>query len=316
MTDKQTSPKVRLVQIGEESEGQRVDNFLLKTMKGVPKTRIYRCIRKGEVRVNGKRVQASRKLILADEVRIPPVRMAADRPVHLGDGFRNNLEQATLVENDALIVINKPTGMAVHGGSGVSLGVIEAMRQMRPDCRYLELVHRLDRETSGCLMIAKKPSYLKALQQLLQNKDELGKHYICLVHGKWSKRKQIVNLPLSKNVLASGERVSRVQQDGKRSITEFDVLQQSGQLSLLAVRPVTGRTHQIRVHCAASGHPIVGDTKYGRESTDKQLGSGALRLMLHAERLEIPALLNWPALTVEAPVDKRFTNLQSLIKSI
>jgi 23S rRNA pseudouridine955/2504/2580 synthase len=308
------SPAVRFEQIDESSAGQRVDNYLLKVLKGVPKTRIYRSIRKGEVRVNKKRVQASSRLEMGDEVRIPPIRTGENQLVRAADGLKSSLDKAILFENEALIVINKPIGLAVHGGSGISLGVIETLRQMRPESQYLELVHRLDRETSGCLMIAKKPKYLRALQALLQNKTELGKHYICLTHGRWPKRKKQVDLPLAKNVLASGERVSRVQADGKASLTEFDVLEQSQTISMLAVRPITGRTHQIRVHCAASGFPIIGDDKYGVEDKDKGLGKVS-RLMLHAVKLEIPALFDLSAVTVEAPADERFKVLLESIKT-
>ena len=308
------SPVVRFETIDEISAGQRIDNYLLRVMKGVPKTRIYRCIRKGEVRVNRKRVQASSRLEIGDEVRIPPIRTGESQPVKAATGLKASLDEAILFENDALIVINKPTGLAVHGGSGISLGVIETLRQMRPESRYLELVHRLDRETSGCLMIAKKPKCLKALQSLLQNKDELGKHYVCLTHGRWPKRKSKVDLPLSKNVLASGERISRVQADGKACLTEYDVLNQSNELSYLAIRPITGRTHQIRVHCAASGFPIVGDDKYGAEDRDKRLAGKVGRLMLHAIRLEIPGVLDQPSVTVEAPLDDRFGKAINYIK--
>lgn len=314
MNQESAAPRVKIEIIDEASEGQRVDNFLLKTMKGVPKTRIYRCIRKGEVRVNGKRVKANSRLDMGDKVRIPPIRMSEAEHAVAGEGIRNRLEESVLFENEALLVINKPTGMAVHGGSGVSLGVIETLRQMRPESRYLELVHRLDKETSGCLMVAKKPKYLRSLQALLQNKKELGKHYVCVVQGRWPKRKQAVKLPLTKHLLASGERVSRVQADGKACLTEYDVLEQDSQLSLLAVRPITGRTHQIRVHCAASGYPILGDEKYGAKEGDAKLSDKVWRLMLHAERLDIPALHGLPKVVVEAPRDDHFRRFEKLIK--
>lgn len=317
MNETKSGPNVKMVAVDPDSEGQRVDNFLLKTMKGVPKSRIYRCIRKGEVRVNGKRVKADSRLAEGDQVRIPPIRMSTDsNPPLASKGTLQRLSDAVLFENESLIVLNKPTGIAVHGGSGISTGVIEGMRQLRPEARFLELVHRLDRDTSGCLMIAKKSSYLKQLQALLQNKDKLEKHYICLVHGRWPRRKQHVNLPLSKNVLASGERISRVQTDGKSALTEFDVQSQSGQLSLLAARPVTGRTHQIRVHCAASGFPIVGDVKYGDDKADAGLSLDYRRLMLHASRLVIPELEGGHSITVEAPFDAAFSDAIKLIKTV
>ncbi|MFT7243074.1 MAG: 23S rRNA pseudouridine955/2504/2580 synthase [Candidatus Azotimanducaceae bacterium] len=316
MTETKAAPRVQIVAVDENSVGQRVDNFLLKTMKGVPKSRIYRCVRKGEVRVNGKRVKADTRLILDDKVRIPPIRMSSDDTPVASQSIMQLLENAILIENEGLIILNKPAGIAVHGGSGISIGVIEGLRQLRPNDRFLELVHRLDRDTSGCLMVAKKASYLKQLQKLLQNKDKLEKHYLCLVHGRWPTRKQHVNLPLSKNVLASGERVSRVQTDGKASLTEFRVIKQSQQVSLLAARPVTGRTHQIRVHCTATGYPIVGDNKYGNDKADAELKLAARRLMLHASRLVVPAIDKWPAVTVEAPVDAAFEKALETIKLI
>tara|TARA_R110002072_G_scaffold3830_6_gene27398 strand:+ start:79224 stop:80177 length:954 start_codon:yes stop_codon:yes gene_type:complete len=315
MNETNTEPRVKIVSIDESSEGQRVDNFLLKTMKGVPKSRIYRCIRKGEVRVNGKRVKADSRLTLEDQVRIPPIRMSSDVPAVASQGVLQRLSDAILFENERLIVLNKPSGIAVHGGSGISIGVIEGMRQLRPTERFLELVHRLDRDTSGCLMISKKSSYLKGLQKLLHNKDELEKHYLCVVHGRWPARKQHVNLPLSKNDLASGERISRVQADGKASLTEFEVLEQSQHLSLVAARPITGRTHQIRVHCTATGYPIVGDTKYGDEDADRQRGMGGRRLMLHASRLVIPAIDKFDRVVVEAPLDKQFKEAIKLLNT-
>jgi 23S rRNA pseudouridine955/2504/2580 synthase len=316
MNETKPGPGVKIVAVDPDSDGQRVDNFLLKTMKGVPKSKIYRCIRKGEVRVNGKRVKADSRVSDGDQVRIPPVRMASDaNPPLASKGTLQRLSDAVLFENDRLIVLNKPTGIAVHGGSGISVGVIEGLRQLRPEARFLELVHRLDRDTSGCLMIAKKSSYLKQLQSLLQNKDKLEKHYLCLVHGRWPTRKQHVNLPLSKNVLASGERISRVQADGKSALTEYNVEKQSDELSLVAARPITGRTHQIRVHCSASGYPIVGDTKYGDEKGDSKLSLTHRRLMLHAVKLVIPDVEGTTSVTVEAPLDQAFMDGINLINT-
>jgi 23S rRNA pseudouridine955/2504/2580 synthase len=315
MNETKAAPRAKIVAVDENSVGQRVDNFLLKTMKGVPKSRIYRCVRKGEVRVNGKRVKPDTRLVLDDQVRIPPIRMSSEVTPVASQSIMQLLENAILFENAALIILNKPSGIAVHGGSGISIGVIEGLRQLRPTERFLELVHRLDRDTSGCLMIAKKASYLKQIQKLLQSKDKLEKHYLCLVHGRWPSRKQHVNLPLSKNVLASGERMSRVQADGKVSLTEYQVLEQSSGFSLLAARPVTGRTHQIRVHCTATGYPIVGDNKYGNDRADAALKLSGRRLMLHASRLVVPAIDKWPAVTVEAPLDDAFTKALDVLKS-
>ena len=303
--------KVQFVEIDENSDGQRIDNYLIRILKGVPKSKIYRCLRKGEVRRNGGRIKASGKLKIGDKIRIPPIRLSEKETPEPSVGLIQRLEDSILFEDDRILIVNKPTGLAVHGGSGLSLGLIEAMRQMRPQHKFLELVHRLDRDTSGCLMLAKKRVVLTQLQALLQNKDKLQKHYVAIVHGRWPKRKQHVDAPLRKNTLASGERISTVVADGKASLTEIDVKQQDSTYSLLAVRPITGRTHQIRVHCKYIGYPIVGDTKYGLEDKDKQLPRGSAgRLMLHAERLILPPLSRGEApIRVEAAVDAKFTSL-------
>ena len=301
------APAVRIVEVDAESDGQRIDNFIAKFLKGVPKSRIYRCLRKGEVRVNGGRVKPSSKLAAGDKVRIPPIRISQTETPTASSGLLDKLYNSIVYEDDRMLVVNKPCGLAVHGGSGISIGVIEGMRQLRPEEKNLELVHRLDRDTSGCLMISKKSIILKKLQSFLVKKDELEKHYQTIVHGRWSKRKQHVDLPLQKNTLSSGERISRVHADGKQSLTRFSVVQQNESFSLLNVQPITGRTHQIRVHCAHLGHPIVGDPKYGAEQLDQSLKPKPGRLMLHAAKLIIPPLQPGDKTTVVvADYDERF----------
>lgn len=279
---------VRFITIDEGSGGQRIDNFLLKTLKGVPKSRIYRLLRKGEVRVNKSRIKPEYKLVSGDSVRIPPVRVAErgdPASLFVSDNLARQLQAAVLYEDDALLIINKPSGLAVHGGSGVSVGLIEALRRLRPEARFLELVHRLDRDTSGCVMLAKKRSTLKTLHGLLRG-DGVDKRYLALVEGRWSSRKLQVKLPLEKNVLQSGERMVRVNPDGKYALTRFTVVQHFAGASLVEARPVTGRTHQIRVHCQAAGHPIVGDDKYGRDEVNEHFRRlGVNRLFLHARSL-------------------------------
>ncbi len=278
--------KVKTVVIDEGSAGQRIDNYLVKTLKGVPKTHVYKILRKGEVRVNKKRIKANYKLELEDLVRIPPIKLQqTDKPsVNLNQV--KSLEQAILYESDALIVLNKPSGMAVHGGSGLSFGVIEALRQLRPQAKFLELVHRLDRDTSGCLLIAKKRSTLKYLHEQLREKT-LDKRYQALVIGKWPKRSRIVNLPLKKNTLQSGERVVRVDNSGKEAVTEYSVIRNYKDCTLVEASPITGRTHQIRVHCQANQHPIIGDTKYCETDVNRAFAElGFNRLMLHAASIE------------------------------
>ena len=280
--------KVQLLTIGDEADGQRLDNYLLSRLKGVPKSRIYRIIRKGEVRINKKRAKADSRLMDGDQVRIPPIRMdAAKTPAKAHTGLRQQVEQAIVYEDDELLVVNKPSGLAVHGGSGVALGLIEVIRQMRPQQRFLELVHRLDRDTSGCIMLAKKRTMLTALHEALRH-EGVTKSYQALVFGRWAKHRHQVDVPLLKNQLRSGERLVKVDQSGKASLTRYRVLERFSDATWIEAQPVTGRTHQIRVHCQWAGHAIVGDKKYATEQDNQQFASlGAKRLCLHAAALEV-----------------------------
>lgn len=284
--------KVRLVSIDPDLAGQRLDNYLMAQLKGVPKSRVYNLIRKGEVRVNKGRSKPDYKLCPGDLVRIPPVRVAEkveSAPVRVSNQLAALLEKSILYEDDGMLVVNKPPGVAVHGGSGVSLGLIEALRQMRPEARYLELVHRLDRDTSGCIMIAKKRSYLRHLQAALRDKaqGEVIKVYQALVTGAWSKRCHQINAPLLKIEVADDERVVKVHPDGKPSLTLFRILRQFDGFTLVEARPITGRTHQIRVHAQYAGHSLVGDEKYGDDELNASLRQqGFKRLFLHAWALE------------------------------
>jgi 23S rRNA pseudouridine955/2504/2580 synthase len=282
---------VHRVLIDEASEGQRLDNFLVKLLKGVPKTHVYRVIRSGEVRVNKGRAGADTRLAMGDEVRIPPVRVA-DRSEAPAAPAR---EFPVVYEDDFLLAIDKPAGVAVHGGSGVSSGVIEQLRQARPTAKFLELVHRLDKETSGLLLIAKKRSALVALQDQLRQR-ETGKTYAALVIGAWPARRKVIDVALHKTLTAGGERrvhaVEEDHEDGRRSITLVKIAQQFAAFTLLDVTIKTGRTHQIRVHLTHEGHAIVGDEKYGDFTLNKSLARGAAvpgcrfdRMFLHAKTL-------------------------------
>ncbi|WP_210395243.1 23S rRNA pseudouridine(955/2504/2580) synthase RluC [Motiliproteus sediminis] len=308
MAEKNDVPRgaVRWVEIDSEMADQRIDNFLITFLKGAPKTLIYRILRKGEVRVNKGRVQASYRLRAGDLVRVPPVRLPEPKALPApGRGLAQLLESAVLFENDQLLIVNKPSGLAVHGGSGVSLGLIEALRQMRPEARFLELVHRLDRDTSGCVMVAKKRSALKALHEDLR-RGKISKIYHALVAGKWPKRKVQVNAPLKKNELKSGERVVRADAEGKESLTQFRVLRNLGEVTLVEARPVTGRTHQIRVHTQFAGHPIVGDPKYGDDAINRQLkAQGVDRLFLHAAELRLRLPGSGERVVVCAPLEDK-----------
>ena len=281
----QASAQVRLVTISEDEADQRIDNFLLRVCKGVPKSHIYRVLRSGEVRVNKGRIDQTYRLKEGDVVRIPPVRVA-ERATTTVPGAEFNI----LLEDAHLLVIDKPAGIAVHGGSGVSYGVIEQLRAARPEAKFLELVHRLDRETSGVLLLAKKRSALTNLHEQIRE-GELDKRYLALVHGEWKNSRQHVKLPLFKYTTSDGERRVRVQADGQPSHTVFNLLRRYGEFALLEAELKTGRTHQIRVHLASSGFPIVGDDKYGDFGLNKALQKAegdriALkRMFLHAHQV-------------------------------
>ncbi len=296
-------PAVRFIDVTDSHEGQRVDNFLLRELKGVPKSRIYRILRRGEVRVNKSRVKPEYKLQVGDRVRVPPVRMEAAGPIApVSGGLQAKLEASIVYEDERLLVVNKPSGLAVHGGSGINLGLIEALRQLRPDARFLELVHRLDRDTSGCLMIAKKRSMLRYLHQQLRE-GHINKRYWALVAGRWPNRKQLVSAPLMKNHLQSGERIVRVSAEGKQSRTGFAILHRYEQATLVEARPLTGRTHQIRVHAQHVGHPLLGDDKYGDREADLHFKKlGLKRLFLHAVSLDVRLPDSEQVLSIEAPL--------------
>ncbi len=300
---------VQLVEITAENEGQRIDNFLLTLLKGVPRTLVYRILRKGEVRVNKGRIKAPYRLVVGDVVRVPPLRLSEDKPqANVGAGLTKTLEQAILFENDQLLVINKPSGLAVHGGSGITLGLIEALRQIRPQSKFLELVHRLDRDTSGAVMIAKKRSTLTALHDDLRQ-GRISKIYHALVVGHWPKRLLKVDEPLKKNDLKSGERVVKVDPEGKVSITEFRLMETYERCSLIEAKPVTGRTHQIRVHSLHAGHPIIGDPKYGDEQLNRLMkADGVKRLFLHAAELRLRLPGNPDRLIIKAPLEPGLKN--------
>ena len=279
--DTQDSPRVRWVDIGSQDAGQRIDNFLLRTLKGVPKSRIYRLLRKGEVRVNKGRIRADYRLVAGDCVRIPPVRVREATRPRPADAVLDSLAGRILYEDKRLLVIDKPAGMAVHGGSGLSWGVIEALRALRPEAPFLELVHRLDRDTSGCLLVAKRRSELRTLHELLRRGD-VEKRYLALAAGDWRHGPWDIDQPLARRQ-RGGERVVEICPEGKPARTRFRCLEYFGEASLMEARLLTGRTHQIRVHAAFAGHPLAGDEKYGHAAFNRVLrGRGLKRLFLHA----------------------------------
>jgi 23S rRNA pseudouridine955/2504/2580 synthase len=276
---------VSYLQISSEFAGQRIDNFLHTHLKGVPKSYVYRILRKGEVRINKGRVQPTYRLQENDLLRLPPIRQTTENNPIIHRDNLHYLSQSILYEDKNLLILNKPAGMAVHGGSGVSFGVIEGLRALYPQLS-LELVHRLDRETSGCLMISKKRSILKQLHQQLQL-GNIQKHYLALVQGQWNSQMKEVDMPLRKNILQSGERIVRVDKTGKPAHTEIFIEKSFKNTTLLRLHPTTGRTHQIRVHTAHFKHPIAGDEKYGDETFNHSMRQnyGLKRLFLHALHL-------------------------------
>jgi 23S rRNA pseudouridine955/2504/2580 synthase len=302
------APQARHLRVDEASAGQRLDNYLMRCLKGVPKTHVYRVIRSGEVRVNKGRASADTRVAAGDDVRLPPLRLA-ERPDAAAVPPR---EFSVLLEDEVLLAIDKPAGVAVHGGSGVSFGVIEQLRRARPEAKFLELVHRLDRDTSGVLLLAKKRSALNALQDQFRARDT-GKSYAALVSGRWPEAMKVIDLPLHKYLLPGGERRVRVGAAGdalaKRSITLVRVAQRFDAFTLLEVNIKTGRTHQIRVHLAQAGHAIVGDDKYGDGELNKALARGEAvpgqrfgGMFLHAARLAFVHPVGAARIELHAPL--------------
>jgi 23S rRNA pseudouridine955/2504/2580 synthase len=288
--------KVQQLEVGERGEGQRLDNFLARNLDGVPKTHIFRVIRKGEVRVNGKRAKPDTRLLASDIVRVPPVRVGeAAPPRRASPAMVEGLTGAIIFEDARLIVIDKPAGVAVHGGSGVSFGVIEALRSARPD-ETLELVHRIDRDTSGLLLISRKPAALRTLHALMRD-GQVEKRYLALVKGKWELGKKRIDVPLRTDIRVGGERTVKAHESGKEAASIFKPVQFFGKrASLVEVELETGRTHQIRVHATHAGYPLAGDEKYGEaDFNDKMKSLGLKRMFLHAHQLSF----TWPDTGVE-----------------
>ncbi len=299
----QGTPKARLVSVGEEAAGQRLDNFLFRQLKGVPKGHVYRLLRTGQVRVNSRRAKPDYRLEAGDEIRLPPVRQeekaAPGKPPYWQ---QQALQGAFLYEDDQLLVVNKPAGMAVHGGSGVSFGVIETLRVLRPEAKALELAHRLDRDTSGCLVLAKRRSALRSLHAVFRE-GRADKRYWALLAHTWRGGPRTVDMPLEKNRLQGGERRVKVSGAGKEAESRFEPLRCFADAALVEVRIFTGRTHQIRVHAAHIGHPVAGDDKYGDWEANRRFkAQGLKRMFLHAYSLEFPHPVSGEPLVMKAPL--------------
>jgi 23S rRNA pseudouridine955/2504/2580 synthase len=292
------TPAVRWIEVTEDEAGQRIDNYLLARLKGVPKSHLYRILRSGEVRINSKRVAASDRVAAGDRIRVPPVRVAERDEAIPAPHFKLPI----LHEDDALIALDKPAGLAVHGGSGVAHGVIESLRSMRPEARFLELAHRLDRDTSGVLLVAKKRAALLALHEMMRTRA-MDKRYLVGVSGRFRNETQRVRLALAKSVNREGEKRVSVSQAGQEAETVFRRLARGPGFSLLEAQLITGRTHQIRVHLAHLGHPVLGDDKYGNYDLNKALRKqGLKRMFLHAASLAFDHPLTGERLALASPL--------------
>ncbi len=305
--------QVQLIDIDEDMAGQRIDNFLRNQLKNVPKSMVYRILRKGEVRVNKKRIKAEYKLSAGDVVRIPPVTLEqSDQEINTPNTKLSKvaeLEHCIIFEDEHLLILNKPSGTAVHGGSGLKFGAIEALRALRPEARFLELVHRIDRDTSGILLVAKKRSALRHLQAQFREKT-IQKYYFALVMGQWKSGCKVVNAPLLKNEVNS---IVRVNPNGKASETRFKILEQFAQATLVQASPITGRTHQIRVHTQYTGHPIAWDDRYGDRRFDAYTAQfGIDRLFLHAANIRFIHPSTEALMDINAPLDTQLE--QALVK--
>ena len=302
---------VSLIDISEDQAGQRIDNFLVKHLKGVPKSHVYRLLRSGQVRVNSGRKKPHYKLQAGDSLRIPPVRISENQDVQIPDSVQLALKNAIIFENDDIIAINKPSGIAVHKGSGLQFGVIEAFRQIRPE-QPLELVHRIDRETSGCLLLAKNRRVLAALHELLRHEkiSHIEKTYLALLNGQWPHGKKRVDTGISK-IKRGGEHIMQVDKSGDRAISHFEPIEIFQNCSLMKVTIETGRTHQIRVHAQHCEHPIIGDSKYGDKQANQAFRKlGLKRLFLHAKKLYLPLDTE---ITIEAPLSD---DIEQLLKHL
>jgi 23S rRNA pseudouridine955/2504/2580 synthase len=298
-----TQLNARTIEVAAADEGQRIDNYLLTQLKGVPKSRIYRILRTGEVRVNSGRIKPTYRIKAGDAIRIPPIRVSEEEtPVRPGDRVLERVNGSIIFEDKGLLVVDKPSGLAVHGGSGLSYGLIEALRALRPEAPFLELGHRLDRDTSGCILVAKKRSVLRAFHELLREGGS-DKRYLALLKGRWHGGERRVEAPLLKNVTQSGERMVKVSPEGKPALTIFRPLTVYKDATLVEAELITGRTHQVRVHAAHMGHPIAGDDKYGDEAFNRRMAEvGLKRLFLHASALNFTLPESGQVVSVSAPL--------------
>ncbi|CAL1329264.1 23S rRNA pseudouridine(955/2504/2580) synthase RluC [Candidatus Providencia siddallii] len=306
---------VQFICIDDDEFEQRIDNFLFTKFKNVPKNMIYRIIRKGNIRVNKNRIKPKYKLKKNDIIRIPPIRIKKKIILSSLSDKKNFLKKSILYEDESILAINKPSGIAVHGGSGLSFGVIEGLRAIFKKHHFLELVHRLDRDTSGILLIAKKRSVLKILHEQLRS-NKIRKEYIALVHGKWSSKIKSIQIPLIKNISINNKKIIKVNKKGKFSETHFEIKEYFDNVTLIKAIPLTGRTHQIRVHTMYAKHPIVFDVLYGNKKLDEQLNNIVLkRLFLHASTLDFIHPKSGKKIQLHAPLNAELINYLKKIRN-
>ena len=310
-----TNNQLKFLEVTESESGQRIDNYLMKQLKGVPKSLVYRLLRKGAVRVNKKRRKPEYKIQAGDIVKIPPVHTAESGKVEIPERVIEQLKASIVYEDDSLMVLNKASGMAVHGGSGLAWGLIEGLRKAFPDYEMIELAHRLDRFTSGCLLLARSRPVLLNIQEQIKS-HQIDKRYLTLTKGQWTpnteKGEVKINTPLRKNAVQGGERMVQVSEDGKEALSYFRTQHQYADAALCEVEIITGRTHQIRVHAASEGHPVAGDLKYGDDAFNKQMKQiGLSRLFLHAKSLTLLHPETNKPLTVEAPLPRELNEVLS-----
>lgn len=305
--------KVQILEINADNDGQRIDNFLMSKLKGLPKSHIYKILRSGEVRVNKGRIKPNHRLVSGDMVRIPPVRVSESKHPDIPDRFIEELNESILFENDDLVIINKPSGLAVHAGSNVAFGVIDILRADRFENKFIELVHRLDRQTSGCLVLAKSRIALTQLNALFNSNHDITKQYLTLTKGNWPEAEHRIDAPLSKNEIKGGERMVTVNPEGKTAVSLFRPIEQFDDCSLVEVTLLTGRTHQIRVHAASENHPVAGDDKYGNKEFNKNMKKAGLsRMYLHARYLAFN--LNGP-IQVTAPLEDTLKDIIETLRN-
>ncbi|WP_340147554.1 RluA family pseudouridine synthase [Buchnera aphidicola] len=311
--------KVLIIKIDSLDANQRIDNFLFKTYKKIPKSKIYKILRTGEIRVNKKRIKPRYKLKTQDLIRIPPLRIVLKKKIKINIKNKNQkkIKKSVLYEDKYILIINKPSGIAVHSGSGIKYGIIEILRFKKSKNDFIELVHRIDKNTSGVLILAKKKSILKMLQQQFLMK-KIKKKYLTIVHGNWPKKKCFINEPIQRKISQKNKKLVFIHKDGKTSKTYFKIIKKFKNFTLLAAYPITGRTHQIRIHASHIGHPILFDDRYGNKKIENFINNKKIKknILLHAYKIKFYHPKNKKKITIRAPLEKKFSDILDIIQKL